>query len=138
MGDAPNQPSQFDTAITDRTDELVEFGLPGTDERRKMIKMYMDKYLSGDGGGSGWSKKIIVGEEVDDSMVEKVVKETEGWSGRQISKLAIAWQSAAYGTTGATLSEDTFIDVLEQQKVAKEMKNDWLDEARAEKMAMDA
>ena len=42
---ASNQPSQFDPAIMDRIDEMVEFGLPSVDERRTMIAMYIDKYL---------------------------------------------------------------------------------------------
>ena len=42
---ASNKPSQFDGAITDRIDEMVEFGLPGAEERKNMINMYIDKYL---------------------------------------------------------------------------------------------
>ena len=43
---ASNQPEQFDWAINDRIDEMVEFNLPGLEERTKMIKSYVKKYLS--------------------------------------------------------------------------------------------
>merc|ERR1711968_121367 len=43
---ASNQPDQFDWAINDRIDEIVEFELPGYDERLKMIEQYVDKYLT--------------------------------------------------------------------------------------------
>ena len=44
---ASNQPEQFDWAINDRIDEMIEFDLPGLEERRTMISMYVDKYLLG-------------------------------------------------------------------------------------------
>jgi ATPase family AAA domain-containing protein 3A/B len=42
---ASNQPEQFDYAINDRVDEMVNFGLPGVEERKRMIYHYFDKYL---------------------------------------------------------------------------------------------
>ena len=133
---ATNKPSQFDTAITDRTDEMVEFKLPALEERETMIAMYMKKYLSEPAGT--WSKKVDVSEDITEKEVAAVVAQTEGWSGREISKLAIAWQSAAYGTDGAKLDLETFQAVVQQQKKGKHMKEGWLEEARVEKMIRDA
>ena len=42
---ASNQPEQFDYAINDRVDEMVNFDLPGVEERKRMIYFYFDKYL---------------------------------------------------------------------------------------------
>jgi ATPase family AAA domain-containing protein 3A/B len=42
---ASNQPEQFDYAINDRIDEMVHFGLPGPEERKRMIYFYFDNYL---------------------------------------------------------------------------------------------
>ncbi len=42
---ATNQPEQFDYAINDRVDEIVNFELPGLEERKRMIFYYFDKYL---------------------------------------------------------------------------------------------
>jgi ATPase family AAA domain-containing protein 3A/B len=42
---ASNKPEQFDYAISDRVDEIVNFVLPGQEERKRMIYYYFDKYL---------------------------------------------------------------------------------------------
>jgi len=42
---ASNKPEQFDYAINDRVDEIVNFDLPGVEERKRMIFHYFDKYL---------------------------------------------------------------------------------------------
>jgi ATPase family AAA domain-containing protein 3A/B len=42
---ASNKPEQFDYAINDRVDEIVNFNIPGLEERKRMIYHYFDKYL---------------------------------------------------------------------------------------------
>lgn len=39
--------------------------------------------------------------------------ETEGFSGREIAKLAIAWQAAAYGTPDSSFNPELMFEVLE-------------------------
>lgn len=43
---ASNQPEQFDWAVNDRIDEMVEFGLPGLEERKRMILIYFKKFIA--------------------------------------------------------------------------------------------
>lgn len=131
---ATNKPEQFDGAITDRVDEMVEFTLPGVEERRSMIKMYIEKYLSNPPGQ--WSKKVTM-VDIDDAAIESAVAKTEGWSGREISKLVIAWQSSAYGTEGAIIDAKAFQETVDQQAKSNATKLKWLDQALAEKMARD-
>jgi len=119
---ASNQPEQFDWAINDRIDEMVEFKLPGFDERLRMIIQYMDQYLLKPAAGS----KAIIVEGIDENVLRSVASSTEGFSGREISKLAIAWQAAAYGTEKATLTADMLQQVLEESKVAKRTKQQWI------------
>ena len=132
---ASNQPSQFDPAIMDRIDEMVEFGLPQIDERRTMIAMYVDKYLL---KPPTWAKAVTT-KDIGPDEIEKVVQMTEGFSGRAISKLAIAWQAAAYGTEGAVLDQATFFKTVEQHKGSMATKDDWLQLAtkRAELLTAD-
>jgi ATPase family AAA domain-containing protein 3A/B len=120
---ASNQPAQFDPAIMDRIDEMVEFDMPTTVERRTMIAMYIDKYLLKPPGR--WAKKVET-VDIGPDEIERVVQETEGFSGRAISKLAIAWQAAAYGSEGAVLDKDTFFKTVEQHKKSMETKENWL------------
>ena len=131
---ASNQPEQFDWAINDRIDEMVEFRLPGFDERLAMVSSYMDKYLLNPSEGS----KPITVEGVDESVLRTVATMTENYSGREISKLAIAWQAAAYGTDNATLSTDLLLQVLAESKDSKAQKVNWLQKEQADNMVRDA
>ena len=42
---ASNQPEQFDWAINDRLDEMVEFDLPDREERERMVRIYFEQYV---------------------------------------------------------------------------------------------
>jgi ATPase family AAA domain-containing protein 3A/B len=133
---ASNQPSQFDEAIMDRIDEMVEFDLPEAHERKKMITMYIEKYLLNPPGR--WAKKVTT-VDIGEEEIDRVVAETEGFSGRAISKLAIAWQAAAYGTDGAILDQETFFRTVEQHKKGMMQKEEWIKHAyeRAEMLTKD-
>jgi len=133
---ASNQPNQFDPALLDRVDEMVEFDLPGVEERRQMIAMYIDKYLIKPPGYA----KAVIADGIGPVEIETAVKMTEGFSGRSISKLAIAWQAAAYGTMGAVIDKDTFFKTVDQHKQSMVMKDLWLleSEQRARLLTTDA
>jgi len=133
---ASNQPAQFDGAVMDRIDEMVEFDLPGPEERKKMIAMYVEKYLLNPPGR--WAKKVTT-IDIGDKEIDEVVALTEGFSGRAISKLAIAWQAAAYGTADATLDRDAFFKTVDLHKKSSLQKDMWLTQAkhRAELLTTD-
>lgn len=133
---ASNQPSQFDEAVLDRIDEMVEFDLPGEHERRKMIALYIEKYLLNP--PARWAKKVTT-VDIGDEEIERVVEETEGFSGRAISKLAIAWQAAAYGTDGAILDKETFFLTVQNHKKSMTQKDGWMQHAieRADMLTSD-
>lgn len=42
---ASNTPEQFDYAINDRLDEMVEFLLPQLEERERLVRLYFDKFV---------------------------------------------------------------------------------------------
>ena len=42
---ASNQPEQFDWAINDRLDEIVEFKLPDLEERERMFRHYFERFV---------------------------------------------------------------------------------------------
>ena len=50
---ATNRPADLDPAVIDRMDESLEFPLPGKDERRKVIKLYLDSYIAKAGTSAG-------------------------------------------------------------------------------------
>lgn len=131
---ASNQPEQFDWAINDRIDEMVDFHLPGFDERVRMIAQYMEMYLTKPQKGS----KAIDANEIDSDAITIAAKETAGYSGREISKLAIAWQAAAYGTSDAKLSKALYLQVLAESRNSKSQKLSWLTKQEAAQLTHDA
>jgi ATPase family AAA domain-containing protein 3A/B len=58
-------------------------------------------------------------------VISEVVARTEGFSGREINKLAVAWQAAAYGQSNATLNRALLKEVLDIQLEQKKIKNAW-------------
>ena len=91
---ASNTPEQFDYAINDRLDEMVEFSLPGPEERDRLMRLYFDKYVL---QPAAEGKKRFKVEQWDYGTVcNKMAKMCEGMSGREISKLGVAWQAAVY------------------------------------------
>jgi len=119
---ASNQPEQFDWAINDRIDEMVEFDLPGLEERERMLNLYVSKYLKGAEGAT----KITLDPSVGPEMIRSVAERTEGFSGREIAKLAIAWQAAAYGSPDATFTPglvETVLTAHADQKLRKQLWN---------------
>ena len=119
---ASNQPEQFDWAINDRIDEMVEFDLPGRGERVRMLRQYVDKYLMAAAPGT---TAIVVAEDVTPELLESVADRTEGFSGREIAKLAIAWQAAAYGSPDATFTAELLESVLAAHADQKARKQLW-------------
>ena len=92
---ASNQPDQFDWAINDRLDDLIPFPLPGTEERYRMLKQYFAQYVLSPPRTSWWRKQkmIPLPSDIDwEDMFKKLAEQVEGFSGREIAKLAIAWQ----------------------------------------------
>lgn len=135
---ASNQPAQFDEAVLDRIDEMVGFDLPGIDERRRMIAQYMDQYLLKP--PSNTTKKVTT-VDIGEAEIEQVVRETDGFSGRAISKLAIAWQAAAYGTDKAVLTKEAFLDTVQHHKQNMAIKDQWVNKplsiAQAQQLTTD-
>jgi ATPase family AAA domain-containing protein 3A/B len=119
---ASNQPEQFDWAINDRIDEMVEFRLPGFDERVRMLKQYFDDYIRAPKNSR--AKKIYV-EGIEDSDFEDLAARIDGFSGRELSKLVIAFQAAAYGSPTSVFDKEMMTQVLDHHLTAHSQKEAW-------------
>ncbi|KAL7539568.1 hypothetical protein ACHAXR_009402 [Thalassiosira sp. AJA248-18] len=115
-------PGELDEAVLDRMDEIVEFELPGERERRKMITGHIEKCLL---KPPGRRAKKMTAVDIGDEEIERVVKETEGFSGRAIAKLSIAWQAEAFGTDGAILDQESFFRTVQNHKKSFAQKHIW-------------
>ena len=135
---ATNRPSDLDPAVLDRVDEALLFPLPGREERKQILSLYLDRYIShaadAEGEASGvaaaprplvlrvrdffrgrgrGSRDAIRVEGVSEADVEAAARKTEGFSGRELAKLVASAQAAAYGTPDATLRRELFNAVID-------------------------
>ncbi|CAL5054886.1 unnamed protein product [Urochloa decumbens] len=123
---ATNRPSDLDSAVADRIDEVLEFPLPGEDERFKILKLYLDKYIVkvGDKHEKSWLRffrrqpqKIEV-KGITDDLIREAAAKTQGFSGREIAKMMASVQAAVYGSKDCELTPGLFREVVDY-KVAE-------------------
>lgn len=119
---ATNRPGDLDGAVTDRIDEVIEFPLPGEDERFKLL----NKYLTGEDQKDDkdmktkWShlfkkqaQKITFEGDLTDQVIREAAKKTEGFSGREIAKLVAGVQAAVYGRPDCVLDAQLFEEIVD-------------------------
>lgn len=100
-----NLPEQIDKAVEDRIDEEIEFEIPSLDERRRLVRLYFDKYVL-EPASSGKRRGMKVDQFDYGGVCDKVADMLEGFSGRAISKLAVAWQADAFASADRLLTEE--------------------------------
>ena len=76
------------------------------------LQLYLDKYLRAP-PPSPTARRIVVDESLTPAHVAAAIDATDGFSGREISKLAIAWQAASYGSADARFTPEIMASVLE-------------------------
>jgi ATPase family AAA domain-containing protein 3A/B len=122
---ATNNPDHLDEAVHDRIDEVVNFNLPNENERRIMLFYYLVKYCQPprtqlEKAQFAWKyprsliygKKLISMEGVSKEVIEDIAKRTQGFSGREITKMVIAWHDAAFTLPDPVLTPDLMERVL--------------------------
>jgi len=119
---ASNQPEQFDWAVNDRIDEMVEFNLPGKQERMELIIKYIDTHLL----KKQSSARPIQVEGLTEEKISEIADRAEGFSGRSISKLAIAWQAIAYAQVVPILTEELVDQVFLEHLTQHKQKSQWM------------
>lgn len=120
---ASNTPEQFDWAVNDRLDEAVQFTLPGLQERERMIRHYFDKYVLTP--ASGWGRTLKIEEFDYGQLCSEVAGLTEGMSGREISKLGVAWQAAGLASEDMVLTRKMVMDRVDDAKKQHRQKVLW-------------
>lgn len=105
---ASNTPEQFDWAVNDRLDEMIEFQLPGIEERERLIRLYFDKFVLQP--ATEGKRRLKVANFDYGKLCTEMAQMTEGMSGREIAKLGVAWQAAAYASEDGVLTEQMVLD----------------------------
>ncbi|XP_027754794.1 ATPase family AAA domain-containing protein 3A isoform X1 [Empidonax traillii] len=127
---ASNQPEQFDWAINDRIDEMVNFDLPRLEERERLVRMYFDRHVLKP--ATEGKQRLKLAQFDYGKKCSEIARLTEGMSGREISQLAVAWQAAAYASEDGVLTE-AMIDARVADAVQQHrQKMEWLKTEGAE------
>lgn len=108
---ASNIPESLDPAVLDRIDDTIEFELPGIEERKKLLELYFDVYITQKTPAAGVSKIVVSG--WGDNTFDELARETEGFSGRQLAKFIISLQSAVYSGVQAELTPALALSILQ-------------------------
>jgi ATPase family AAA domain-containing protein 3A/B len=141
---ATNAPEQLDEAVHDRIDEIIGFGLPSVNERKTMLFHYLVKYCQppqtqGEKLAFLWKhprsiytgKKLIRMEGVTTEIVQEIADKTEGFSGRELTKMVIAWHDAAFTLPEPILTPELMRKVLKKFHLQHELKQNWSREEAA-------
>lgn len=116
---ATNRPGDLDAAVTDRIDEVIEFPLPGKEERFQLLKLYLNQYIFSESETkSSWrshfnkQQQNIVLKDVSDDDIREASRRTEGFSGREIAKLMASIRAAVYGSPDCVLDSNLFREMV--------------------------
>lgn len=126
---ATNRPQDLDVAVLDRIDVSIPITPPALPQRIELIKLYMEKYVLDVAKKSQESptvlgyisnmfsrshrKRYVEPECCHDETVYRIAASTDGFSGREISKLFIAAQYAMYLSTGGLLTLDGLMKTVQ-------------------------
>jgi len=127
---ASNQPEQLDWAINDRLDEVVYFDIPKLNERERLVRLFFDKYVLGPAMDA--RQRLKLGEFDFGEKCSEIAVHIEGMSGREIEKLAVAWQAIGYASKDGTLTEKMIDDQTKLAIVQHKTKMEWRDTVDSE------
>lgn len=138
---ATNSPEQLDEAVHDRIDEIVGFGLPSIKERRIMLFHYLvmycqppvtqmekAKFLYKHPRSVYTGKKLIRMEGVNQEVINEIAEQTDGFSGREIQKMTVAWHDAAFTLPDPVLTPDIMRKILHKFHLQHKLKKTWTKE----------
>ena len=72
-----------------------------------------------------FGKKLISHHGLTNEIVEEIARESEGFSGREITKMIIAWHDAAFTLDDAILTPDLMFKILNKFKLQHKLKETW-------------
>lgn len=135
---ATNSPEDLDSAVHDRIDEVVSFDVPSEKERELMLFHYIVKFCTPPKDLTEkvkfiWNhprslyrgKKLIRTEGVTRDLIQEIAAETQGFSGREIMKMVVAWHDAAFTLPDAVLTPEVMRRVLDKFHLQHKLKATW-------------
>uniref|UniRef100_A0A2K5UGE2 AAA+ ATPase domain-containing protein n=1 Tax=Macaca fascicularis TaxID=9541 RepID=A0A2K5UGE2_MACFA len=100
---ASRDPKQLHRDIHDRIDVMFYFDLPGPEERERLLRMYLDKYVLMP--ATEGKQRLKLAQFDYGRKCEEIAELTKGMSAREIAQLAQSWQDTAYASDDGVLTE---------------------------------
>ncbi|VDM41620.1 unnamed protein product [Toxocara canis] len=124
---ASNQPEQFDWAVNDRLDELVEFTLPGVMERERILLQYFYQFIAEPATSGSRKQRLKMANFNWSEKCHEIALKTEGMSGRELSKLVLGWQASAYASEDGVLTTEMIDRNTAEAMVQHGRKMQWME-----------
>lgn len=135
---ATNIPEQLDSAVHDRVDEIVYFPRPSFEERKNILFHYLVQFCQPPESLTQklkffWQfprsiytgKKLIRMDGVDNELIEEFAKQTEGFSGRELFKMVVAWHDHAFSQPDPILTPELMKEIHAKFMGQHEQKENW-------------
>ncbi|XP_073879831.1 ATPase family AAA domain-containing protein 3C-like isoform X3 [Macaca fascicularis] len=100
---ASRDPKQLHPDIHDRIDVMFYFDPPGPEERERLLRMYLDKYVLMP--ATEGKQRLKLAQFDYGRKCEEIAELTKGMSAREIAQLAQSWQDTAYASEDGVLTE---------------------------------
>nr|XP_005596012.3 ATPase family AAA domain-containing protein 3C isoform X1 [Macaca fascicularis] len=100
---ASRDPKQLHRDIHDRIDVMFYFDPPGPEERERLLRMYLDKYVLMP--ATEGKQRLKLAQFDYGRKCEEIAELTNGMSAREIAQLAQSWQDTAYASEDGVLTE---------------------------------
>ena len=130
---ATNRPEELDSAILDRVDVSILIDIPVLPQRLRLVKLYLQSVVikMAEGSrkkslfGSSGSQYSVEDDCSSESNIASIAKKTDGFSGREISKLMISAQYAMLLDANKCLTVQLLNEVLETKLKEHKQKHEY-------------
>lgn len=113
-----SHPDMIDSAIYDRVDHALHLGALQTSERERLARLLLDEVILKPGSETrSWFSRRLPRIDVSDlrkeDAIRYLVRQSEGWSGRDVHKTFLAAQASAHVHAACKLSTAMFKETVD-------------------------
>ncbi len=123
-----NRVQDFDMAFKSRFNNIVEVGPPAASERRKLVEMYVNKYIKKPkfNKKKSWIKRVFGKTQTnvsfdqklfDKNGIDKITQQINGFTGRNISHLIMEIRKKAFATKDITITQKIIDSAIKDMKI---------------------
>ncbi|MFH1461609.1 MAG: ATP-binding protein [bacterium] len=117
---ATNYPQELDPAVLSRIHKKILFPLPGFNERKEIIKLYIKKYIVDDQrvikeNGIKVLKRINFSDDINDIFINSLAQKADGLSARALEQMISEMRICAYNRGNGILTKDIADSVVMQK-----------------------